>query len=245
MPRSACTALLLLALAAAAAAQQAEPSMNPCHSNKYLEAAPSCERVQVPEGMCKTCPLRPPRDDGNFQNCAQIFDLDAPGCKEKFQQYVDMNPCDTRRKELVAKWDEESKTRLDYFAYAVCEQCCDVVEQGSKLEEYTKRNEEARLWSLKRGNGPAHFYYDLCTLFPNFKFWALPSGGDHYDYPHICNDLTGWFESPASTNWIANADVQISAPVQGVLGDAVWALQCHDYAIWSRCVDLESKQKRV
>jgi hypothetical protein len=237
------------AAVAVAAAAAAAVSMNPCHGSKQAEAAAACERVQMPSGLCRACPLRPPRPDGNFQDCARIYDLDAPGCKGKFEEYVKLNPCDTRRKELVGKWGKGGKERLDYFAYALCELTCDTIEKGSKLEEYEQRNKETRLWSLKRGNGPAHLAYDVCTVFPSFKFWALPGPNgnieDHYDYPKVCPLLQKWLGSDASKNWVAQTNVQVVPEITRAISDAMWALEAHDYKTWKRCLQLEATQKRV
>jgi hypothetical protein len=167
------TVPFLLAVAALAAAAAA--SMNPCHGNKNDESAWDCERVHLPSGLCLACPLRPPLADGNFEDCTRIYDLDAPGCKGKFEEYVSLNPCDGRRKELVGRWDNGSKERLDYFAYSICELTCDTVEKGSKLEEYEQRKQETRLWSLGRGNGPAHFVVRSKSLRRSFM-WECVNG---------------------------------------------------------------------
>jgi hypothetical protein len=157
--RGAAAAAAGLLLPSLAAAQQTTPSMNPCHGDKPAEAS-SCTRVEMPSGLCAACPLKPVAADGKFVNCAAIFDLGAPGCKGKFEEYVKLNPCDARRKELVEKWDDGGKERLEYFAYALCEQCCDTVEKGSKVEEFAARSQLGTLWTPGRGNGPAHIW---CT----------------------------------------------------------------------------------
>lgn len=223
----------------------AEQSKNPCHPNKSGEGAAGCEAVVVPPGLCAACPLRAPLQDGNFEDCTRIFNLDAKGCRTKLREYVKLNPCDSRRAALVEKWDFESKRQLDYFAYSLCEQCCDTVPKGAKAEQYEERNKDGTLWSLHRGNGPAHFVYDICTIFPNFKFFKLPWGTDHYDYPRVCENLRGWLNSGAAENWITNFDVQITEPVQRALADSMMAFECHNRKTWLKCVDLESKQGRI
>lgn len=197
--------------------------------------------------MCKACPLNTPQDDGQFKQCNNIFNLDAPGCKAKLEEYVASNPCDTVRAQLVSEWSMQSKNRLDYFAYSLCEQCCDNVPKGAKLEEYSWRNngDDMKLWSLTRGNGPAHFHYDICAIFPNFKSWILPWSGDNSGRPKLCPQLQSWLDSPASANWVQNANAEMSQDITTAIGDSMWAMQCHNYEVWSRCLDLESKQKRV
>lgn len=239
---------LLISLAAAARAQGA-PSMNPCHGRKEAEAAWGCERVRVPAGLCLACPLRAPADDGTFKDCKQIYDLDAPGCRGRFEEYVALNGCDGRRRELVGTWDAASKERLDYFAYSLCELSCDTIEKGSKIWEYDQRNEQGRLWSLGRGNGPAHFHYDVCAIFPDFKFWALPGENgevqDHYDWPKVCPLLGAWINSDASKNWIAQTAVDVVPEIRQAVGDGMWALEAHQHTTWQQCLALESKQNRV
>lgn len=240
--------LSIAAFTALVSVALAQASVNPCPSNKKAEAANGCEHVKIPEGMCKACPLNKPQNNGEFANCQNIFNLDAPSCKAKLEEYVAKNPCDTVRKALVNEWSAASKKRLDYFAYSLCEQCCDNVPKGSKVEEYSWRNngKNMKLWSLTRGNGPAHFHYDICAIFPNFKSWVLPwSGYDVYTRPKLCPQLQSWLDSDASKNWVQNENAAMSNDITTGISDAMWALQCHNYEVWTRCVDLESKQKRV
>lgn len=218
-------------------------SMNPCHGNKQDQAAPACGKVTMPSGFCLDCPLRPPRDDGNFVDCKRIYDLDAPGCKQRFEEYVAANACDSRRKELVEAWDDAAKERLDYFVYSLCELTCDTIEKGSQPWEYDARNAEGRLWSLGRGNGPSHFHYDVCAIFPNFQFWNL--GTDHWDYPRVCPMLQAWIDSPSSQGWPTSTDADMAPEIRRAISDGMWALEAHEYKTWMNCLALEAAQGRV
>jgi hypothetical protein len=91
--------------------------------------------------------------------------------------------------------------------------------------------------------------YDVCTVFPSFKFWALPGPDgnlvDHYDYPKVCPQLEAWLASGASANWIAQTDVQVVPEIKTAISDAMWALDAQEYETWKRCLNLESTQHRV
>lgn len=218
-------------------------SMNPCHGNKGDQAAPACGKVTMPSGFCRACRLLPPRDDGNFVNCKKIYNLDAPGCKEMFEEYVEANPCDTRRKELVGTWNDWSKERLDYFAYSLCELNCDLIEAGSKAWEFDTREKEGRLWSLGRGNGPAHFHFDVCAIFPNFRFWDL--GCDHWDRPKVCPMLKAWHDGPSSQGWPTSTNVQMAPEIRTAIEDGLYALEADEKETWLQCLNLEATQGRV
>lgn len=143
--------------------------------------------------------------------------------------------------------------QLDYFAYALAEQCCDTVEAGSKVEEYEARNatEPSGLWSLERGNGPAHMNYDIVgVVFPNFRYFYLGGEdgtwrGHHDDWPLMKPLLEKWQAGPGASDWVANQNADIPFEVKRVLGLAMYALECHNFDTWTRCVDLEGKQKRL
>lgn len=239
-PAVAFAAALALALAAAPAAAD----MNPCHENKPAEAAPACGGLTMPAGLCGACTLRPPLPSGDFADCTQIYDLDAPGCKGKLQEYVAANPCDTRRKELVEAWDADAKTRLDYFAYSMCEQCCDNIEAGSTIEEYDARAAAGTLWTLARGNGPAHFYYDICTIFPGFTHFVSECEADgSQSRPQVCPVMKQWVDD--NPDWFGRQDISAGSVIDNAIEDGMYALTCGNRDQWTQCLDLEQKQNRV
>lgn len=245
MPRlRAAAAAALLALAAADSG-----SKNPCHPGLGTYRAPACERVVIPAGFNAACALKPPvAANGNFVDCANIYDLDAPGCRASFEEYVDLNPCDDVRAGFVENWGAPaSVVGLDYFAYGLLEQCCDTVEKGSNAGEYEARKAAGTLWSLTRGNGPAHFYYDIVgQIFPNFKYFGGECASDDpVGWPRIAPYLAAWQNGPAAENWVQNASSVVPQEIQRVILNSMFALECDNKAVWEGCLDLESKQDRV
>lgn len=228
----------------------------PCQKDKKSEAAPACERVVIPDGFCNSCPVRPTRDDGNFADCTNVYDLTSDVCRTHLVQYIALNPCDTRRAELVARWDDASIERLDYFVYAMCELGCDSIPAGSTADQYKERlnatlmgssNASETLWNVRRGNSPAHFIYDVCLIFPNFTHFALPKPCDikHKKWESVCPELREWVDSPDAENWVRKNDVNISPFAQEVITEAMWALQIYEEDVWKGCIPMEIAQSRI
>jgi hypothetical protein len=228
----------------------------PCQEDKAGEAAPACEAIVIPDGLCKACPVRPTRKDGFFEDCRRVYDLTGATCRTRLEEYVAQNPCDTRRAELVARWDAASIERLDYFVYALCELGCDAIPESSKAEQYEARlnatlsgstNKSEALWNVRRGNAPAHFWYDLCLVFPNFRYFAPPKPswrGLKVRAP-VCPELKQWIDSPDADNWVAKYDVNISPYAQLVIAEALRALQLSDEQTWKGCIPMETAQGRI
>lgn len=246
--------LLLSAAVVSLLALASAQGQTPCHSNRSSSLEPSCTSIRMPPSFSSACVLRPPLANGDFVSCSRIYDLESAACRAAFEAYVALNPCDGVRAAFVAAWgDPAAMLQLDYFAYALAEQCCDNVEAGSLASEYDERNRRtpSGLWSLTRGNGPAHFYYDIAlNLFPNFKYFNLGGkpgtwAGPHEDWPLIKPLLEKWQNSDKADNWVENANADIPWEIKRVLNHAMYALECHNYNTWTRCLDLESKQSRV
>lgn len=124
----------------------------------------------MPSNLCNKCHLKQSNPNGTFKNCQMIYNLDAPDCRAELQVYVNNNPCDFIRKEQVLRWNQQDKIALDYFVYSICEECCDCIKKGSTASMYdalaaTHTTANPTLYTTKRGNCPAHAYYDVRQLF--------------------------------------------------------------------------------
>lgn len=83
-------------------------------------------------------------------------------------------------------------------------------------------------------------------LYPNFKFFGSQCGDDDpVDWPTIQPILEAWQNSPAADNWVQNANAVIPQEIKNVIQNAMVALECDNKDVWTRCLDLESKQERV
>ncbi len=142
----------------------------PCHANRRALGAWGCQSATLPYGLCKACPIKPVKPNGDFKDCKSIFNLDAPQCLPKLKQYVQLNPCDKQRKNQVQQWTtskqpwikKQAKQKLDYFIYALCEECCDCIPKSSLHVPWWKaKQNENLLYTSKRGNCPAHAHFDV------------------------------------------------------------------------------------
>lgn len=246
------------------------PVIIPCTPRKVDEAAPACSRVVIPDGLCAACPLRRVRADGGFVDCHHVYHVRAPACRAKLAEYAAANACDARRGALVAGWDAapaHAVARLDYFVYSLCELGCDAVPTGATVGEYAARRnatlagaaggeDAAGLWNVRRGNAAAHFWYDVCKVFPRLGYFDRPpphaarqaaaaADADAAGGGGVCGELAEWIESGDARNWAGRDDVNISAAAQTVIDDALWALQAHEEATWRRCVPMETAQGRI
>lgn len=225
----------------------------PCHRNKNNLAAWSCESVTLPYNLCKACPLKPANWNGDFKTCNSIYDLDAPGCKWELQEYVKLNQCDWKRKDNVNKWINGAnwwektiaKEDLDYMVYSLCEQCCDCIPKRSSNINFweAKWRGEDDLYDASRGNCAAHAHFDVCSLFPNIRFFRNPWGPWNWWWPKICWQIKSWVDY--NPNWIDQNDAKVNWPIARFLRNINRNTACNDHNVWNKCKALESSQKRI
>lgn len=221
---------------------------NPCHSDKAAQGkGVTCGKVVLPRGLCKACKLKPFLPNGNFENCKSIYDLDNNKCRKQLKQYARLNKkCDPVRAKQVKDFDKNAnKEGLDYFVYSVCEECCDCIPRGAKIEEYNRRLAIGTLFKPNRGNCPAHAWYDICKIWPKVKYVSLPGWKKPKDLPEICPILTSWLNSPASSQWLLQSRVDIAESIKGFLGRFLIAAKCRNKKLWESCHKLESAQNRL
>lgn len=212
--------------------------------------AASCTNVKIPPQLCTKCHLRPHDDEGKFFTSynKDIIDIDTDECAQQMKKYVDLNPCDTLR----AKYFDEYKTktfayqRLAQFMYTICEQCCDMVTVGSLPSEYKERLANDTLYTISRGNSPAHFRFDICKMFPNITrftgpFWKIKDG-----LPKLCPLAESWYGSKYASKWVSNPDADgIPRRLLYSLGQTEKLFGCRNKRVWQDCVNMERAQGRV
>ena len=131
----------------------AATSKNTCHSTLYKERPNNCTKIVIPQGMCVACQVDDYLSDGQFADCSSTYNLEPPTCRAKLQEYVNLNPCDTYRKDGLEKYlglqgpskVEEGRQVMDFMVYALCEGGCDCIPQVN-----ADRNMPAI--SVERGN---------------------------------------------------------------------------------------------
>lgn len=104
-------------------------------------------------GMCVECQVNEFLNDGQFTDCSSTFNLQPPSCIAKLQEYVNLNPCDTYRKDALDKYlgnqgpskVEEGRQVMDFMVYSLCEGGCDCIPQ-------VNANRENPQISIERGN---------------------------------------------------------------------------------------------
>ena len=147
----------------------------PCHANRPSLGAWGCQGVKLPYGLCKACPMKPVKPNGDFKQCNSIFNLQAPQCLTKIKQYVQLNPCDKKRADQLNTWvstknpwlKKKAIEKLDYLIYALCEECCDCIPKTSlNIPWFKAKQSENLLYSSKRGNCPAHAHFDVRIRIP-------------------------------------------------------------------------------
>ncbi|CAN8073242.1 unnamed protein product [Agarophyton chilense] len=242
-------ALHLLWLFAIGLRAVAGGSFFPCHAAKSsVHNEVKCTSVNLPPSICGNCPLRETLRDGSFEQCDRVYDTTSSTCIGSLQQYVDDNPCDTRRAAALQQLkdgDESARDELDYFLYSVCEQCCDCVPMGVQTADYSQLSKQhspssPALWAEARGNCPAHARYDVCKILPSIRSFGSLSN----DVP-ICSQLINWERSDAAEDWPTNPQVAISDDIQSFLRDMLVATQCDERTIWRNCQIMEDKQHHL
>lgn len=212
-----------------------------------------CSTVRIPWNLCSACPLKPfTVQDGkpNFNgiNRFDIYDLSSRQCRNMLNRYVQFNPCDDVRRDAVRDLDKKvsAKEQVVYFMYTVCEMCCDCIPFGAKEDEYEKRKAEGTLVDLNRGNCPAHFFYDVCRIFPKssnilgLRGNPPSNGGDRW-----CDDFTEWISSPASNGWTTSNVGGITGNMEKAMESLVRVTNCGLKQTWTNCVRLERGENRI
>jgi hypothetical protein len=147
-------ALLLLALLSCKLSlASAATSKNTCHSTLYKERPNNCTNIVVPQGLCVACQVDEYLSDGQFADCSSTYNLQPPACIAKMQEYVNLNPCDTYRRDGLDKLRglhgsskvEEGRQVMDFMVYALCEGGCDCIPQ-------VNANRNVPAISIERGN---------------------------------------------------------------------------------------------
>lgn len=236
--------LLVLSLLAIAEAQS---GFFPCHGNKQgLGHGAFCEVVEVPKNLCSACKLKGFNPHtGAFNNCKSIYDLDNGECQAALKNYANLNKCDTVRNNQVNNfYSPANKEGLDYFVYSLCEECCDCVGVGVQQYQYDSLASSNNLFSVRRGNCPAHAVYDICNVLPNIRFFKSEGSNEYHNLPKMCPLLKNW-QATQSANWQNAAWVPMSPQVETFLKTSMPALTCGNRGTWNNCVALESAQNRI
>lgn len=241
--------LLAVAVLSGAAAMS---SVNPCHPLKGRQGRDvTCSHVRLPPRLCRKCKLRPPKANGEFADCTNIYKLNK-GCKDTLQEYAKLNEqCDPVRAAQVKKFsDPANKMGLDYFIYSVCEQCCDCVPRGSVVEDFRDRRINGTLLSVYRGNCPAHAHYDICKVWPKVRSVGYYTGPGTGEAPkqagvEVCPRFKKWIERPANSRWVREEKLKVGGNLARFLNQLMVAGECAKGGVWKPCVGLEGKQKRL
>lgn len=229
-------------------------SRNPCHKYRGgINKQVTCKRPWFPKELCSKCVLRPTIAGGHFDNCKRIYDLeedseDGQQCVEQLRMYAEMNAdCDPARKKLLEDpYAPNNKEALDYFVYAMCEQCCDCIPFKAVPTEFEKAKEEKRLLRPYRGNCPAHAYYDICLVLPKIEWVVGPdTPWVPWETKPLCPMVTDWFNSEASQKWWMRSWVPTSEYMRKFFWKYFNTFKCNTDAVWTPCAELEYSQGRL
>lgn len=248
---SAFSLLLLLATLCGTALHVAHAmGKNPCHDNKRsLGDGVTCTKVVIPPMMCANCRMKPIiKHNGAFADCKSIYDLTDKECQRQVRYYADRNKnCDPIRAKQVMDFNNPANVEgLDYFLYSVCEQCCDCVPRGAKVEEWYSRKRAGTNLLANRGNCPAHAWYDITLIWPKVKFVSPPRGmADDTEAKELKPMLKNWFNTPANKDWLLQGFTEIEPGLERFFKRFFKVVQCQRSDIWVPCVNLETAQKRL
>lgn len=223
-------------------------STHPCHPGRNVEKlGADCEFIRFPPEMCSKCSLRGYSPlDGAFNDCSSIYKIEQPGCKAEIGKYVDLNKCDAvRRKQFQDFFNPENFMALDYFVYAICEECCDCIPRKSTEDEYEHRLSEGSLINLRRGNCPAHAFYDICRVWPEVRFISSTQGEKMKNWPKMCPMVQSWYNSEESRGWLTNEETKMDGRLRRFLEQFNREARCRNDYTWKMCVGLEKAQNRV
>lgn len=219
----------------------------PCHNNKQAQGSQvTCSGVILPQDLCSSCKLKTFNTiTGAFFNCRSIYNLGDGQCQASLIRYADLNSCDPVRNAQVKDFNNpNNREGLDYFIYSVCEQCCDCVPHGATPGDFDYLKNQSRLLRARRGNCPAHAWYDVCTVLPKVRYFKGEDGPDYLGFEEACPQLKYWFENE-SDGWLQKGWVPMSDGVQNFLENMYSAASCTNKETWQRCTALEDAQNRL
>lgn len=226
-------------------------SKNPCHSNKSLQGrGVTCGKVVLPRWLCSACRLKPTAPSGDFKNCQSIYDLTNLQCQSALRAYAWRNrKCDPVRARQVQDFNNTDNVKgLDYFVYAVCEQCCDCVPRGSKPIQFWSRRSMNTLLSVNRGNCPAHAWYDVCAIWPKVRYvvdqFGLPAPSSQVPN-YLCPMLTTWIKKPQNNPWLLKSWLYVDPPIKDFFISFFRAANCGQQRVWQSCTNMEYKMGRL
>lgn len=202
-----------------------------------------CRTIRIPPRLCRSCPMLPFTANGTHTGSKHgIFDIDDRNCKKQIQKYLDANTCDSATKRAV---DENDRDRINFFMYGVCEQCCDCIPIGSRVGEYDDRKKTNRLLTTRRGNCVAHFFIDVCRIWPDVEHITSLTGKE-VRRARVCPLMDEWFASNKSLNWVRSPRVEgLKVHARRALRSHLSKARCGYKRIWEDCVRLELSDSRI
>lgn len=208
-----------------------------------------CKHIRMPPNLCTSCQMKQHNDMGVFpgNNQRDIYEIDD-ACKTELNAYADMNKCDTRYGNAIRTLDSltSSYRRVAYFLYAVCEACCDCIPIGASADQYDDRKAAGTLINIRRGNCPAHFWWDTCKLWPEVRRITGKNGNPRDDLPNVCDILEQWLDSPNGDRWPRNPNVDgLGRDEKRLLKQIVLRTKCTNKDVWQTCANLEEAQDRI
>lgn len=229
-----------------------EPPMTPeeLAMEPMTTEPPACKHVRLPPSLCTDCKLRMHDDMGVFpgDNQRDIYEIDD-ACRGALDQYANLNTCDVRYGTAIRMLDTlaSSRRRVAYFLYSVCEACCDCVPFGARADEYDQRAAAGTLLTVRRGNCPAHFWWDTCRIWPEVRKITGKNGAAiSDDLPNVCEPLKVWLDSADGKGWPKNPKVNgLSKPIRSVLSQMMKRGRCSEKQVWQNCANLETAQDRI
>lgn len=229
---------------------------NPCHPGRRdMGLNSTCAVVRIPPQMCTACALDESKIDsrGKLGDCLRVFHTNTTQCRRELNRYASWNPCDAQRNAQVRQY-AQSLIPLDYFVYAVCEQCCDCVPIGARREQYTWRIRSGKLFdTVGRPNCGSHAAADICSVWPNVRAivnWKteIPPKNVLDKIPDICIPLRRWRKARVGGKNSSLSEPErntIPGIVQPLLKAHSRAANCRAKPVWDACVRMEVKQRRI
>lgn len=188
-------------------------------------------------------------------NRFDIYQVNNTWCRTKLKQYVDNNPCDTKRATTIKNLDSDKPwqamnayKQLIYFMYSVCETCCDCIPIGSREDSYAEQKANNTVVHVARGNCAAHMHYDTCRIWPNAGEFLWLKGTPSNTTTPWCPDFKWWqLESNFSRGWLRNNDVDgLTDNMKRGMNELMKRTLCgRNPGLWKDCVRMERAQFRV